>query len=167
MGDGCREQVLRVTAALGPRSILTVGAQAAQWLQDYADAHPDCRVVGITGTDPAAELAGVPRCDLALVAGALEQLPAQGAGVLLSRLRDLHARSLLVRVPIGARWPGHASHWTRNDLLGYGLQLVAQCPGEDGPVHLYRFDLYDYKSTPDWLNPDQWAHPELWDKYRW
>lgn len=167
MDEGCREQVLRAAAAIGPRSILTVGAQAADWLRDYAAAHPECRVEAIAGLDPVGELAGVGHCDLALVAGVLERLPPRRAGVLLARLRDLYAGCLLVRVPIGERWPDHASHWTRNDLLAYGLRLVAECRQEAGPVHLYRFDLYDYKTTPDWLNSDRWAHPELWDKYRW
>ncbi len=35
----------------------------------------------------------------------------------------------------------------------------------DEPV--YQFDIHDYKQTPDWLNPRNWANPELWDKYRW
>ncbi|WP_404840873.1 DUF6231 family protein [Alkalilimnicola ehrlichii] len=24
-----------------------------------------------------------------------------------------------------------------------------------------------YKTTPDWLNSRNWAHPELFDKFRW
>lgn len=31
----------------------------------------------------------------------------------------------------------------------------------------YSFDLDCYKKTPDWFNSDHWAHPELWDQYRW
>jgi hypothetical protein len=29
------------------------------------------------------------------------------------------------------------------------------------------FDIRQYKETPDWLNPRNWAHPERWNKYRW
>jgi len=29
------------------------------------------------------------------------------------------------------------------------------------------FDIRQYKETPDWLNPRNWAHPERWNKFRW
>ena len=29
------------------------------------------------------------------------------------------------------------------------------------------FNIQDYKVSPDWLSARHWAHPELWDIYRW
>ena len=32
---------------------------------------------------------------------------------------------------------------------------------------LFGYDVGTYKTTPDWLNADHWANPELWNKHRW
>ena len=45
------------------------------------------------------------------------------------------------------------------------IALGYKASSPDDPV--YQFDIHDYKQTPDWLNPRNWANPELWDKYRW
>ena len=37
----------------------------------------------------------------------------------------------------------------------------------EGNDPVYVFDINDYKETPDWLSPRNWANPEMWDKYRW
>jgi hypothetical protein len=109
----------------------------------------------------AARLAEIPvsdsRYELAVVAGILETLADADARALLAALRDrLAARSVLwldlARAPLG-----------ENDLRGLGFRLHAH----DGTQLLASFDLYDYKDQPDWLNPRHWAHPELWNRFRW
>ncbi|MBI2383193.1 MAG: hypothetical protein HYV18_03885 [Gammaproteobacteria bacterium] len=75
---------------------------------------------------------------------------------LLAALRDRHAgRTLAI---LDERSPVQAA-----ECAALGFRRVAHTPGLD----LFRFDLYDYKDRPDWLNPRHWAHPELWDKFRW
>ena len=31
----------------------------------------------------------------------------------------------------------------------------------------YEFSLRFYKPVPQWLNAENWANPERWDKSRW
>ncbi|MEJ2059278.1 MAG: DUF6231 family protein [Acidihalobacter sp.] len=97
------------------------------------------------------------RWDCAVLAGALEQLPRSEGEHLISSLRDIYARRLYILVDAATdRWPAR-------DLIAFGLSEV----GRSETQVLYRYDVSTYKRTPDWLNPRFWAHPELWDKFRW
>lgn len=102
------------------------------------------------------------RFDFAIVANSLEHLDKQAAGRLIARLRDLHTQRFVVLVPLGEEWGGHASHWTENDLLAYGMTLMARFEQHGRPLALFHYNLADYKTTPDWLNSRYWAHPERW-----
>lgn len=153
------DAVLHIAAALRPRTVLAVGAAAEGCLRTglgAAGPPPEC----LAGARLSARLAGLGRFDLAYVAGVLEDLPRAEAARLLARLRDVHARHLVVLVA------DPAGEWDEAALRAYGLRPSAHQPEGDGG-RLYEFDLYDYKETPDWLNARHWAHPELWDKYRW
>lgn len=141
--------------------MLAVGTEAVDWLTGYAARCQGCRMDRLEGGAIAAGLARLPRYDLALVAGVLEKVPARSGAGLLAHLRDLHARRLLVLVHEGT------ASWDDAVLRGYGLRALGSWPEAGGARRLYEFDLYDYKATPDWLNPRHWAHPDLWDKFRW
>ncbi len=82
-------------------------------------------------------------------------LPRAEAERLVAALRDLHARRLVLALPEPA-----PQGWDTPACVALGLTPEAE-------ARLWRFDLYDYKETPDWLNPRYWAHPELWDRFRW
>jgi hypothetical protein len=97
--------------------------------------------------------------DLAVVADTLERLPRKDAGMLLSRLRDLHSKRFLALVRLGGD-----GNWSNTDLIAYGMKHCGDFPDD---YALYRFNIYDYKDTPDWLNAKYWAHPERWGKERW
>lgn len=97
--------------------------------------------------------------DLAIVAQTLERLPRENAGMLLSRLRDLHSKRFLTLVHLGGE-----SGWSNTELIAYGMKRCGRFPGG---YALYRFNIHDYKDTPDWLNAKHWAHPERWGKARW
>lgn len=97
--------------------------------------------------------------DLAIVAQTLERLPREDAGMLLSRLRDLHSKRFLALVHLGGD-----SGWSNTDLIAYGMKRCGRFPGD---YALFRFNIHDYKDTPDWLNAKYWAHPERWGKARW
>lgn len=43
--------------------------------------------------------------------------------------------------------------------LAQHLTELSETPG--------RFDLADYKTTPDWLNSRSWTHAERWDQDFW
>ncbi len=68
---------------------------------------------------------------------------------------------------MGELWEQTLSVWKTADLLGYGMKLVSRYDIDSKPVHLYKYDITTYKKKPEWLNPTNWANPELWDKFRW
>jgi len=102
--------------------------------------------------------------DLAMVAGALETLPQRTARQMLAKLRDLNTKRFIVLMRTGAR-DQHA--WRQTDMIAYGLKRCGRYQEDDEVFLLYRFNIYDYKDTPDWLNARYWAHPERWGKARW
>lgn len=148
-----------------PASILTIGVDDARLFDAYLKDNPGAIRHSLDAAELLGDTRGLPRFDLAVVANTLERLPRREAGIVVARLRDLHARRLLVLVPIGRGWRSSRSVWEPADLLGFGMRRLALYQGEAGPVHLYRFDLADYKPTPEWLNPKDWANPEMWGKY--
>lgn len=97
------------------------------------------------------------RTALAVVAATLETLTPAAARELLAALRDRLAQHVVVWID------AERSPLTEAELRSLGFRIHAR----DGAQLLCGFDLHDYKDLPDWLNPGQWAHPELWDKFRW
>ncbi len=154
-------------AARPPRSALVIDPVPDHALSAYQAEHPECRVTRLDEGDPLARLASLGRFDVAVVANTLEHMDKAGAGRLIARLRDLNAPRLYIVIPMGPRWPGLASHWAPADMIAYGMTRVGDHTREGKPLQLYKFDIAEYKKNPDWLNPDHWANPELWDKYRW
>lgn len=97
------------------------------------------------------------RYAVALVAGTLEALPAADARALLAALRDVVAAHVVVLVDL------EQAPLDETALRALGFRPHAR----DGAAALFGFDLYGYKDRPDWLGPRHWAHPELWDRFRW
>ncbi len=77
---------------------------------------------------------------------------------MLSAMRDLSGIPVIVRT---------ADNFTltqdqRSQLRALGFT------GHDGMgKDAYTFNIANYKETPEWLSPRNWANPELWDKFRW
>jgi len=141
--------------ALAPRTVLVVGA--------LPDLDPQTTLAGcaerwlhIAPTD-SRRIADTGYWELALVGDTLEILPKRDGEVLLAGLRDLHARRSVVRL-------GHCPHWSDHDLIAFGFHRLATT---DSGVHYFGFDIATYKPTPDWLNADHWANPQLFERFRW
>jgi len=149
-----------------PRSILVIGPHVPRTLARYQEADSECRIDHLAGRGSSQRLDTLGMYDLVFVSGVIENMDKSEAGVLLAKLRDLHARRLIVAVSSDQR-KTRAHRWQETDLLAYGLHLRARHTGEDKPIQLFEFDISNYKTTPDWLNSKYWAHPELFDKYRW
>lgn len=160
-----RKTLDKFLKAQRPTSILTIGVDDPHLFDAYLKANPGAIVHSLVVDELLGDTRKLPRFDLALVANTLERLDQREAGIVIARLRDLHAQRLLVLVPIGQGWASNRSHWEPGDLLGFGMRRLDQYRCDEGPVHLYRFDLADYKPTPEWLNPKDWANPEMWGKY--
>lgn len=149
------DHLQRIATELAPSSMLLVMPAAHPLAGRFAD-RPGC-----LRCDAAALLDGeyaLPRQRLALLADTLEHLPPSQGEALLALLRDRLAETLYCLAD-PAQWPAAR-------MLALGLHPVGTYPGANGAA-LYHFDLYDYKRTPDWLNPRHWANPGLWDKHRW
>jgi hypothetical protein len=150
-----------------PRSILVIGPVGEEFFAHYVTDPSRCRMDVLAVEDIGQRLDTLGRYDLVFVSHVLERLDKTAAGNLISKLRDLHGSRLIMVVPIGTDWHGHASLWEKIDLLGYGLVQVGGYMHQGRPVHIYAYDIATYKTTPDWLNARYWAHPELFNKHWW
>jgi len=150
-----------------PASILIVGSAGNKFIADYLSRHPDCSVDALDGDEILKRLDSLGKYDLALVSHVLEHMDKVTAGMLISKLRDLHSGCLVMLVPMEPDSPNHPSHWQEGELFGYGLVYIGTLSEDDTRMHIYAFDIATYKTTPDWLNSKYWANPELFGKYWW
>lgn len=150
-----------------PRSILLLDPGGTELCNAYLKAHPDCRLVHVAAQPAMTDLPMDERYDICVVANTLERMDKASGGQLIARLRDLLTQRLFIVVPAGDGWPDLASHWEMADFIGFGMHLVANYEQDGRQLQMYKFDIGDYKLTPDWLNDQYWAHPERWDKERW
>jgi len=152
-----------------PDSVLVVGGGADDAVDRYREQKHmlgrECGIERIEHDTPIESLEA--RYDMGIVTETIEHMDKSEAILLLSRLRDLYTARFCAAVRVGEEWPDVTSTWTRNELLGIGMMLVNSYTDDGRRIHLYKYDIATYKPTPGWLNPDDWANPELWDKYRW
>lgn len=151
------QRLADMLADLRPASLLLVSDSEA--LAAGVDGHdPVC----LAGAEAWSRLGEAGATGLAIVDGEA-RVPDAEVTPLLGRLRDVYAGQVLV---IGPARPRPA--WSRQVMIGLGFRAFGATTDAAGSRRpWYQFDIVDYKTTPDWLNPRHWAHPELWDKYRW
>lgn len=154
-----------------PGSILGIGEGAGDYARNYLAQRQilkqPCTVTTFSADTALARLTPSHRYDLGIVANTLEYLDKDLSGQLIARLRDLHTSRFVVVVRVGHDWDDLATVWNNNEMLGLGMKLLSRYEDEGRQVHVYKYDILSYKKTPEWLNPHDWANPELWDKYRW
>jgi len=149
-------------------SVLLIGETAAQTLPAVRHAVDSASVETLAAPDSPpthwlASLATRPRVAAAVMSDVADRLPEMDAALVIGRVRDVHASRMLLlthRDPVTGAPP-------RRDLLALGLERLASRVTASGNVDAYVFDIDSYKRTPEWLNAHGWAHPELWDRYRW
>lgn len=162
-----RETLDDIVGNKAPGSVVFIGPVANAAADSYRSRHADASISTFDGADSLEKIQGTQRVDLAVVAHALEMMEKRRAQNLLAALRDLYSRCLLVAVRLGDNWPGLISHWQETDLLGFGMHQVARHQQDGRLIALYEYNIESYKLSPDWLSARHWAHPELWDIYRW
>lgn len=167
MSTALETHVLQLVGEKRPASILALGPGADVPFRGYLRAHPQCRLEHLAREALPAALEGLGRFEFGYVARTLEHMPPEAAEKVLSRMRDLHAKRLCVVLPVEGAAGRRGRSWSHEELIARGLTLLARYEEAGEPLHLYGFDVATYKRTPDWLNPRHWAHPELWDRYRW
>lgn len=136
------EFILQELAHRQPETILALDALAGKWARFHLTNHAG-RLV---------ETGSAQVVSLALIGNALDNLQKPDALTLLGGLIRL---APFVLVAAKENQP-----LDFNDYLSLGMQRW-HGPDESGVV-VYGFDLYTYKTVPDWLNSKYWAHPELW-----
>lgn len=126
-------------------TVLIIGA-------DPGDLPRDREFDSLPGDIALADLQGLGVYDLGIVV-CLSAPPEP----LLGRLRDIHVRRLLVTGEAADRMsPG--------DMLALGFEGY---PYPDGPRRAYLYDRDSYNREREWNSPENWAHPDNFDKYRW
>lgn len=154
------EKIQALITGARPRRLMVVGARAEALVSPAADA-VELNVVPAAGAERA--VAGHGQQDMAIVAVEPDEMPQEATAQLLSQLRDLFAKWVIVIADRDSPPAG----LTRHEMVGLGFSLLGDACYADRVVHVYEFDIATYKTTPDWLNSRYWANPEMWDKYRW
>lgn len=159
MAIDCWTNIIATLADEEPQRWLLVGDLATAGKPTLLEKWPDARIEISTAEQLLAQ-SSLPVFDVAVLAGDMENVAKADVTRLLARLRDLHARHIFVLLPVGGECV-----WQQADLFALGF--LRQDVDAETQLQLYRFELEHYKTTPDWLNSDYWANPELFDKYRW
>ncbi|MFT4636303.1 MAG: hypothetical protein ACI854_001190 [Arenicella sp.] len=103
--------------------------------------------------------------DVAIVVDLFEHIDKAKAMQVLSRLRDVLSPQYCICLPLSA--DQNNSDWHLTDLFGFALSKVASYQQGEIEYGLFKYNISDYKKTPDWLNSDNWANPQMWGKYWW
>ncbi|MFN2347999.1 MAG: DUF6231 family protein [Thioalkalivibrio sp.] len=162
MDPRIHDDLLCLVQELAPRALLVISADDNPLSEAVHGRLPALPITWLFTGQAYDALEDVGRHELVLVLDALDTLDREQATHMIARLRDLNSESLYILAP-----EGEASPWHQQDLVALGLSRERSYAGPDGATHLFRFNLKDYKKTPDWLNPRYWANPEMWEKARW
>ena len=157
-----RQELTRLAETSAPASVMVVCADGNGLTDEIRARLPQTPLTRLPTDTLVDHMPELTRHELVLVLDALGRLSREDATHLIASLRDLYSESLYVLLP-----RDEAGDWTEQDLVALGLERVRSYAGPAGTSHLFRFNLKDYKKTPDWLNPRHWANPEMWDKARW
>lgn len=155
-----QQALAALLARYEPEKLLLVGASELPALSAFQSAHPDCRIAQAGAAPLPAELAAQ-RFDLALLVDCLEHLPKRDGLQLLGGIRNLNSSRVGVLVDM------QAAQWQETDFFSLAMQASEQFQREGQTLHLFTYDLLDYKQVPDWLNAKFWANPENFGKYWW
>lgn len=160
MNEQTRQALLKLIAEAKPASLLSIGPLGRDFYAPGPGGNPDCEFTRVSAEDAPAQLPRLGRFDFAVATDTLERLAKPEGAALIARLRDVHAARFALAVSFST-----ARAWSHAELVAFGLTRIDL--GVADACALYAFDIAHYKHTPDWLNSDNWAHPERFDKYRW
>lgn len=112
----------------------------------------------VAADEAAAELVTLGRFDFAVLSELLELLNAADAQYVLGRLKNLHTDRFLLLVDPARSCLSH------DELLALALAPFEHI--DDGRV-AWRYDIDLYNPERRWNNPEDWANPENFEKFRW
>ena len=153
-----------------PSRILLIGDCDTEFLQNYQTQksliQQDCQVSNISCEDIDQLWQLQESFDVAIVVNLFEHLDKSKGMQVLSRLRDVLSPQYCIALPLSQKQSNNAWHLT--DLFSFALSKVASYKQAEEPeIGLFKYNINDYKKTPDWLNADNWANPQMWGKYWW
>lgn len=139
-----------------PSRLLVIGAGAAAAAADgLREERPETSVRLVPEPRDLGEVQDGP-FDLAVVADVVGRLAGAECRQLLGALRDRYARRILLLAPRGA--------WALADYLALGFERRGEA--SEGS-ELYWYDMDRSNPEREWNNPDHWANPENFHRYRW
>lgn len=151
MGISVQECVASQLESYAPASLLVIGDPPTA-------PETDAEVTRVTVADAVAELATLGRFDFAVVSELVEQLDAPSAEGVIGRLKNLHTDRFLLLADPARACLGHDA------LLALALAPFEQL--DDGRV-AWRYDIDRYNPERPWNNPEDWANPQNFDRFRW
>lgn len=151
MALSAQDCVASLLADYGPASLLVVGDPPTA---PETDAELTC----VSVHEAAAELAVLARFDFAVITELLEALDGPTAEFVLGRLKNLHTDKYLLLADPARACLGHDA------LLALALAPCEQL--DDGRI-AWRYDIDRYNPERPWNNPEDWANPQNFDRFRW
>jgi len=156
-----------------PSSILLLGDTDPQFLQPYleqkAALQQNCSITSIVTAEIDKFDALDTQFDVGIALGLFENLSKTQGQTILCKLRDVLTTQYCIGLTIGAGNP--EQNWQLNDLFAFALDRVgsyrADSSDQSKQYGLFKYNIMAYKKTPGWLNTDNWANPDMWNKYRW
>lgn len=152
-----------------PRRILVLGNIDPAFLNEYTAQkkilNQECEITHIK-TNSVEEIWQLEqRFDVGLVLNLFEHIDQHKGNQVLARLRDVLTSQYCIALPLSHQSP--TSRWQLTDLFSFALSKVAEYDNGTPRLTLFKYNIADYKKTPDWLNANNWANPQLWGKYWW
>ena len=139
------------------------------YIQQKALLNQNCELTHINSADIESLWKLNQRFDVAIVIDLFEHIEKNKGMQVLSRLRDVLSPQYCICLPLSRTANGDSWHLT--DLFSFALSRVSnyqiEVDGKTKELGLFKYNINDYKKTPDWLNADNWANPQMWGKYWW
>jgi hypothetical protein len=150
-----------------PASVLLVG-EALSVLATELETHVTCPKVYKAHNESVEKVLKThPRFDLLVVHQYLESLSLIEGRQFLAKMRDRHAKRLVVFYDAQLQAKNNCPQLDRLAFFSLGFKSPEGIAQAKTSSTLYEYSLKDYKTVPDWLNARFWANPERWNKYRW
>lgn len=152
-----------------PESILLIGDASFSFLDRYIEQksllNQGCVLRHIPCSEIESALQLEQRFDVVIAIDLFEHLTKQQGSQILARMRDILSPQYCICLPINFGSPDE--QWQLTELFGFALSRVADYQLDDIEYGLFKYNISDYKKTPDWLNSNNWANPQMWGKYWW
>jgi len=152
-----------------PQRILLLGDCNVSFLDDYiqqrAILNQNCSVTHLVPEQIDEMKALEHAFDVAIAINWFEHVDKRVGAQTLARLRDVLSPQYCICLPLKDSVSDDGWHLT--DLFSFALSKVASYQADGLEYGLFKYNINDYKKTPDWLNADNWANPQMWGKYWW